>query len=161
MNREVFQPIGIRWLPSMRLRVTNAEFGPPPLGWGLLLNPHDIVRISASLQADGAFEGQQLLHRERTRQLLRKNGEGAWATSSSTQLQTGSWVPTTYREATWSAPVRTGGSCKKTAARMDGLGGNFVVMMPSGITAFRIADANIYDSGALILTSERIRSSCP
>jgi len=161
LNEEVYQPIGIRWLPSMRLHITSSMPGPVPLGWGLLPNSHDLARIAALLHNHGEFEGQQLLHRELTMQAIRENGEPAYDTASWNQLEIGQWVPTSYRDGTWSSRVDQSGACGKIASRMEGFGGNLVVMLPSGVTAFRWADANIYDSGGLILAAENIRPSCP
>jgi hypothetical protein len=161
LNREVYQPIGIRWLPSMRLRVDRRTPGPVPMGWGLLPSAHDIVRIATLLHEQGSFGGEQLLHKQRTAQLMRHNEEQALDTAERTQLATGSWVDTSYRDATWSSKVQRFDSCPKIASRMEGLGGNFVVMMPGGMTLFRFADANVYDAGALVLTGERIMSACP
>jgi len=160
LNQEVYQPIGIRWLPSMRLRINQNTPGPVPLGWGLIVNPHDVSRIAALLHNHGEFQGQQLLHRERTIQAMRNNQDFAYETAEWTQLVTNRWVPTQYRDGIWSSGVDPTGGCGKIASRMEGVGGNFVVMMPSGLTLFRFADANVYDAGALILVGERIRSSC-
>jgi hypothetical protein len=161
LNAEVYQPIGIRWLPSMRLRIDNSTPGPVPMGWGLLPNPHDIVRIASLLHNGGRFEGTQLLHRGRTAQMMRHNEEPALDTAEQTMLLSGSWVNTSYRDATWSSVVQPWGTCNRIASRMEGLGGNFIVMMPDGMTLFRFADANVYEVGAMVLTGERISPSCP
>jgi len=160
LNQEVFQPIGIRWLPSMRLRIDPFTPGPVPLGWGLLPSAHDIVRIAELFHNEGRFEATQLLHKNRTAQLMRHNREPALPTSERTQLNTGQWVATYYRDATWSSTVGPANACNLIASRMEGLGGNFVVMMPSGMTLFRFADANVYDAGGLVITGERIAPSC-
>ena len=161
LNREVFQPIGIRWLPSMRLNIDASTPGPVPLGWGLVLNLHDAARVATLLQNDGEFNGRQLLHRELTRRTLRKDEDFAWSTPEQTQLAPGQWVGTQYLYGTWSSRVSQSPDCGKIGSRMEGLGGNFVVMLPSGVSLFRFADANVYEPGALMITGERIRSSCP
>jgi len=160
LNREVFQPIGIRWLPSMRLNIDAETPGPVPMGWGLVLSIHDAARVAELLQNDGEFNGQQLLHREMTRRTMRKDLDFAWRTSAWTQLRIDRWVPTQYLYGTWSSGVSVSPGCQLIGSRMEGLGGNFVVMMPSGVNLFRFADADVYDPGALMVTGERIRSSC-
>ena len=160
LNAEVYQPIGIRWLPSMRLHVNPTTPGPVALGWGILMNAHDISRITALLHNHGEFAGQQLLHRDLTRQAMREDNDFAYDTAVWNQLEVGDWVPTRYRDGTWSSRVDYSGACGKIVSRMEGLGGNLVVMTPAGVTAFRFADANVYDSGGLILTAENIRPSC-
>ncbi len=161
LNEEVYQPIGIRWLPSMRPRINSTIPGPEPLGWGLLPNAHDIVRIAALHQNEGKFETHQLLHRQRTLEMMRQTQGSALHTAEKTQLITGSWVDTEYRDGAWSAHLQSSGGCTKLASRMEWLGRSFVVMLPSSITLFRFADANVYDAGALIITGERLYSSCP
>lgn len=160
LNREVFQPIGIRWLPSMRLNIDANTPGPVPMGWGLVLSIHDAARVAQLLQDDGEFQGKQLLHRELTRCTIRKDQDPAWHTPEQTQLAFNQWVGTEYVYGTWSSRVSPSPDCQKIGSRMEGLGGNFVVMMPSGVSLFRFADANVYEPGALMITGERIRSSC-
>lgn len=161
LNREVFQPIGIRWLPSMRLAVDANTPGPVPMGWGLVLSIHDAARIAQLLQNDGEFQGKQLLHRELTRRTLRKDDVSGYFTHEQTQLAAGRWVGTRYINGTWSSVVSESAGCQEIGSRMEGLGGNFVVMLPSGLSLFRFADGNVYEPGALVVTGERIRSSCP
>jgi hypothetical protein len=43
---------------------------------------------------------------------------------------------------------------------MWGYGGNFVVILPNGISAFRYADANVHDPAALALATTGIRPVC-
>jgi CubicO group peptidase (beta-lactamase class C family) len=161
LNDEVYHPIGIRWLPSMRVINDDLTTGPPPLGWGLIPNPHDVARVSLLLQNLGEFDGRQLLHRELTARALRRDGDPALPTSQGTQLGRGQFVDIRYRDSTWSVPVSASGECPGAASWMEGLGGNYVTLMPSGVVLFRFADANRYDGGSLVATGERIRSSCP
>ena len=95
-----------------------------------------------------------------TRRTLRKDQDTAWFTPEQTQLGFGQWVGTQYIYGTWSSRVSISPDCQAIGSRMEGLGGNFVVMMPSGVSLFRFADANVYEPGALMITGERIRSSC-
>jgi hypothetical protein len=41
-----------------------------------------------------------------------------------------------------------------------GGGGNFVVILPNGISAFRYADGDVHDPAALALATADIRSFC-
>jgi hypothetical protein len=43
---------------------------------------------------------------------------------------------------------------------MWGYGGNFVVILPNGISAFRYADGNVHDPAALALATADIRPFC-
>ena len=159
LNREVYQPLGIRWLPAMRIRYLDGRRGLTPLGWGLLPSAHDMARIVALLQNHGVSNGQQILHRQRTIEALRSNGSKALRSKGvQAQLDTGNWVPVSYRDAFWSFPAQSG--CDRFASVMQGFGGNSVALMPSGISLFRFADQNVYDDGALAVTGERLRPSC-
>lgn len=158
VNREVFRPLGIRWLPSMRLRINAQTPSAVPMGWGLLMNPHDAVRIAMLLQAEGQWNGAQLLHRQRTRQAMRMDGNSAWRTSRSLQYGGQAQYAVQYRDGLWSAPA--GAGCSSVASYMEGAGGNFVMMMPTGTVLFRFADGNVYDAGALISAGARIKPGC-
>ena len=43
---------------------------------------------------------------------------------------------------------------------MDGYGGNFVLLLPNGMTAFRFADAGNYDVEALSDVAAQVRPWC-
>lgn len=158
VNEEVFQPLGIRWLPSMRLRVNAQTPAAVPLGWGLLMNPHDAVRVARLLQAGGEWNGEQLLHRALTRRAMRMDNDNAWSTNRSLQYSGPGLYSVGYRDGLWSA--QAGSGCNSLASHMEGVGGNFVTMMPGGVVLFLFADGNIYDAGALISAGARISEGC-
>jgi hypothetical protein len=59
----------------------------------------------------------------------------------------------------WSLPQRQG-RCLDQVPYMEGYGGNFVLLHPSGVTAFRFADAGNYDVEALAAVASQIRRLC-
>jgi hypothetical protein len=59
----------------------------------------------------------------------------------------------------WSLPYRLE-SCTEQLPYMDGYGGNFVLLLPNGLTAFRFADAGNYDVDALGDAAAMIRPWC-
>jgi hypothetical protein len=65
-----------------------------------------------------------------------------------------------YHLSFWSLPYRTALGCSFEVAYMWGYGGNFVVLLPNGVSAFRFADAQIHDPETMILAGEAIRPFC-
>jgi hypothetical protein len=65
-----------------------------------------------------------------------------------------------YNMSFWSLPHRTPNGCRNQIPYMEGYGGNFVVLMPNGLTAFRFADAENYDVEALARVAERVQPWC-
>jgi hypothetical protein len=64
-----------------------------------------------------------------------------------------------YSMSFWSLPHRLG-RCVEQLPYMDGYGGNFVLLLPNGMTAFRFADAANYDVEALSDVAAAIRPWC-
>ena len=159
VNAEVYRPIGLRWVPAQRIRNRDRSRGVMPMGWGLYPTPHDATRIAQLLHQGGAWHGEQLLHRDRTLATLGRVGE-RYPTSQASQLTNGDWRQIQYRNAAWSIDVDRGPNCRGAANWMEGLGGNYVVILPTGTTLLRFADQNVYDSGSLILTGLRLDPDC-
>lgn len=154
MVREVFNPIGIRHVPMMHTEEGGADGGVPLMGIGLYPTIDDIAKIGALLQNGGRHAGVQLLSAHGLDDALFKTAHG---------LPTGernSVGAHRYSMSFWSLPYRTAGRCTEQIPYMEGYGGNYVVLMPNGLTAFRLADADIYDVEALVLAAEKIRPWC-
>ena len=60
----------------------------------------------------------------------------------------------------WSLPYRIPGRCTRQLPYMEGYGGNFVLLLPNGVTAFRFADAENYDVEALADAARQLRPWC-
>lgn len=154
MVREVFNPIGIRHAPMMHTEEGGAAGGVPLMGIGLYPTIDDIAKIATLLQNGGRHAGVQLLSARGLDDALFRTAHG---------LPTGernSAGVHRYSMSFWSLPHRTSVRCMQHIPYMEGYGGNFVVLMPNGVTAFRFADADIYDVEALVLTAEKIRPWC-
>jgi hypothetical protein len=54
-------------------------------------------------------------------------------------------------------PYRTATGCHFQIPFMSGVGGTVVVLLPNGITAFRIADGGHYDLDAMVRVGEAVR----
>jgi len=67
-----------------------------------------------------------------------------------------------YHLSFWSVPYRIDNGCFFQIPYMAGYGGNLVVLLPNGISAFRIADGDNWDLAAMVLAGEAIRPfPCP
>jgi hypothetical protein len=62
-----------------------------------------------------------------------------------------------YHLSFWSAPYRTTHGCFFQIPWMSGAGGNLVVLLPNGISAFRFADGLNYDVDTMVLAGEAVR----
>jgi hypothetical protein len=65
-----------------------------------------------------------------------------------------------YHLSFWSVPYRTDNGCFFQIPYMSGHGGNLVVLLPNGVTAFRFADGNNFDLESMVLAGEAIRPFC-
>jgi hypothetical protein len=154
MVREVFNPIGIRHVPMMHTDDGEAAGGVPLMGIGLYPTIDDVAKISGLLQNGGRHAGVQLLSAQGLRDALFQTTHG---------LPTGelnSAGAFRYSMSFWSLPHRTSTRCTREIPYMEGYGGNYVVLLPNGMTAFRFADADIYDVEALVGAAEHIRPWC-
>lgn len=154
MVREVFVPVGIRHVPMMHTEEGGTDGGVPLMGIGLYPTIDDVAKIATLLQNRGRHAGVQLLSARGLDDALFRTAHG---------LPTGernSVGAHRYSMSFWSLPHRTAGRCTQQIPYMEGYGGNYVVLMPNGLTAFRFADADIYDVEALVLAAEKIRPNC-
>lgn len=65
-----------------------------------------------------------------------------------------------YLNSFWSFSLSVPSVCTVRIPYMLGYGGNFVVILPNGISVFRYADADIHDPAALALATADIRPFC-
>lgn len=57
-------------------------------------------------------------------------------------------------------PYRTANGCVFQIPYMAGVGGNLVMLLPNGMSAFRFADGGHYDMDTMVLAGEAIRPFC-
>ena len=65
-----------------------------------------------------------------------------------------------YHLSFWSVPYRTDDGCFFQVPYMAGYGGNLVVLLPNGLSAFRFADGFNFDVEAMVLAGESLRPFC-
>jgi hypothetical protein len=157
MVTEVFQPIGIFYLPTMHTREADGARGIPHLAAGLYPTIDDLAKLATLLQNGGQYQGRQLLSAGKLAEALYKTN--AMGLPTGRQNRCGG---ERYHWSFWSVPYRTNDGCFFQIPYMVGFGGNFVVLLPNGISAFRFADSHNYDVDTLVLAGEALRPfPCP
>jgi CubicO group peptidase (beta-lactamase class C family) len=74
LRTEVFEPIGIAHAPIVRTREPSGRRGVPWLNAGYYPTLDDLAKIALLFQRQGAFGGEQILHRSLTEDLLTAQG---------------------------------------------------------------------------------------
>ena len=151
---EVYRPIGILHAPTMRTVEPDGRRGLPILGFGLTPTVDDVAKLATLLQQRGRHDGVQLLHAAKIDEVL-----GGTAIGLSTRVAT-RFGERRYHRSFWLEPYRTAAGCALHVPFMWGYGGNFVVLLPNGVSAFRFADGHVHDLETMILAGEAIRPFC-
>jgi CubicO group peptidase (beta-lactamase class C family) len=151
VHEAVLEPLGIPHLPLSRSLEPGAELGPPIMGWGSYPDVDAAAKVAQLLQNEGAHRGHQLLSRAKVREALRRTDRPGYATGNPAE---------TYLHSVWTVRVDTG-ACAIDVPTMSGHGGNYVMILPSGLSVVRFMDANSYDVSRATQAAETYRSSCP
>ena len=151
---DVFKPIGIFHAPMMHTIETDQSRGVPWIGVGLYPTTDDIAKISFLLQNLGEFQGQQLLHREKTKLALFQTSDQGLRTYIDTIDGQGK-----YMLSFWTLPYKQN-DCFAQVPFMSGYGGNSIVLLPNGISVFSLADNLYNDVDNLINAGLTIRDLC-
>jgi Beta-lactamase len=158
LTREVFEPIGAFHVPMLHTLEPAGGRGVPILAFGLFLTVDDVAKLATLLQSGGRHEGRQILSPT-------KLAEALYRASPDAGLPVG-WRfragPGRYHLSFWSMPYWTSAGCFVQIPFMWGFGGNHVVPLPNGVTAFRFTDASpgTPDVEGLILAGEAVRPLC-
>lgn len=160
LTHEVFQPIGIAHMPVLRSKELKGERGIPLLGGGMLPNLDEVAKLVKLLRNGGKHQGEQLLSAKKLYEAFGKAKASGLPTGW--QLTHGE---TYYNMSLWLHPYRSKNGCLLTIPAMSGHGGNYLILMPNGITAFRFADGRegslgTYDSSGLRKVADYIRPFC-
>jgi CubicO group peptidase (beta-lactamase class C family) len=146
---DVLHPLGIPHFPVTRTVESDGGLGTPVMGWGSYPTVHEAAKIAQLLQDKGVYRGQQLLNREKVREALFKTSKRGLPSGTLSR----------YLHSVRMIPVETE-ACRVEVIYMRGYGGNYVVMIPSGVSVMRFADADKYMLGSMVRIAERYRSSC-
>ena len=136
LTEEVYAPLGIYHMPVVKTGDV------PELGYGLAMTLDEVAKLAGLLQDLGRHHDQQILHRDKLAEAL--------GFTMHTGLPTGWKTPageTTYHLSLWQAQFDPDEDCRLRIPHMSGYGGNYVVLMPNGITAFRFADGRYNEFG--------------
>lgn len=149
VREHVLKPIGAEDFHVLYTRDAQESDRIPILGLGGLPNLDNAARIALLIYNEGAHEGRQILNRNKIREAL---GRTEWRGYRIDSRQR-------YRHSFWSKQVRAG-ACKVDVVFMQGLGGNHVLIFPSGVIVFRFTEEMDYDFDPVVRSVDRIRSSC-
>ncbi|MCY3769245.1 MAG: ABC transporter permease subunit [Gammaproteobacteria bacterium] len=161
MNEEVFQPIGIRHLPVVHTRDREKRNRIPKLGYAMVPTTDSIGKIVRLLRSRGQHHGTQLLSRGVVQAMMVVNRHSGLA--SGWKYREGGEAR--YHMSMWLVPYEGLDGCSTTITAMVGAGGNYVIPMTNGITAFRFADRygdhpGTYDSYEMRKISDFKKSIC-
>jgi len=152
VHENVLEPIGAEYFTVRQTLETDGSKGIPILAYGALPTIDEAAKIAFLLSNEGSYQGQQLLHKEKTREAL---GRTAWAGYPTNNDYRGK----RYRHAFWGTNLRTP-ECNIEVTYMLGYGGNYMWFFPSGVIAIRFMDEYDLDFRNLIRAVEKMRSSC-
>jgi hypothetical protein len=158
--REVFEPIRINRIPVLHTEETNGVWDIPKLEGGMLPNLDEVAKLIKLLRNGGRHQGKKILSATKLDEAIGK--------AMPTGLPTGALKDdgeTYYHMSLWLHPYRAQNGCLFRISAMSGHGGNYVIIMPNGITAFRFADGRennpgTYDSSGLRKVADYIRPFC-
>jgi len=148
---EVHKPIGIQYAPIIRTVEPDGSRGVPIFGYGLYPTVDDVAKVAALYHNGGRHQGQQLLHAGKLAEALYQVAGVGLPTGDTNQDG-----QVLYNLSFWSEPYRTATGRLSQVPYMSGFGGNHVVLMPNGITAFRFSDAYIYGVGSMVRAADAI-----
>ncbi len=155
--REVLKPIGITRMPMLLTREPKGAKGVPLFDSGMIPTLDEIAKLVKLLRNGGRFREHQILRVEKLDEILGKSPRPGLPTGW--QIQNGE---TNYHMSFWLHPYRTKGGNLIRIPAMSGHGGNYIILLPNGITAFRFADGRnnspgTWDSSGLREVAEYIR----
>ncbi len=157
VGREVLRPLGILHAPLRHTKEPDGGPGLPEMAVGLYPTIDMAAKIASLFQASGRHEGRQLLSRDKLDEALYRTPARGLRTGGHRKL----FDVSTYHLSFWYEPFRIEEGCMVRIPSMSGYGGNLVVMMPNGLTAFRFSDSGDHDIGGMVGVANAIRPFCP
>jgi Beta-lactamase len=154
---EVLQPLGIFHVPMLHTHEPEGGRGIPHLLHGLYPTVDDVAKLTTLLQQGGRHQGQQLLSAAKLAEALDTTDARGLPSGQRNRFGEGR-----YHLSFWSVPYRTTAGCRFQIPYMLGYGGNIVVLLPNGVSAFRFADGFHFDLESMVLAGEAVRPfPCP
>jgi CubicO group peptidase (beta-lactamase class C family) len=155
----VYRAIGIHHLPMNRTIEADGSAGIALMAFGLFLTLDDIAKIANLIQRKGRVGEEQLLSPE----LLAAATDQRIARGLPTGVDTEDGS-ITYHLAFWHYPYRALSGQIYYIPAMRGYGGNILLLLPNGMSAFRFANdavtkkQNPYDPLSFIRLADMIRA---
>ena len=140
-TKEVLNPIGIPVFPAIHTIETDGSRGIPLLGTGLFPTAIETALISKLLQNKGVHNGMALLNTSVTANAIIANKTDSLPVYNDQSLQEENLQ---YRFSFW-LKKGTIEECEYWIPRMAGYGGNFVNILPNGVSFFVYQDAFLSD----------------
>ena len=151
VHENVLTPIGAEHF-ALQHTLEDSTRGLPMLAYGAFPTVDETAKIALLMSNEGEYEGQQLLHREKTREVL---GRTTWDGHSTGNDYRGS----AYRHALWSKRIRTRG-CRVETTYMLGYGANYVLLLPGDAIIIRFMDEYDLDVDGLVRRVAGAAGSC-
>ena len=153
LSDEVFRPIGIPALPKLHSIEASGETGLPMMATGIFVTLDDVAKIERLIRNQGRHGGAQLLHAG----ILRDSLDQGYETSYPTGWRNDQGEVTYFRSF-WFTPQTSKAGCLAPIPGMSGSGGNYVLLMPNGVTAVRFAGGNDDDEASGTFDASHMRS---
>jgi hypothetical protein len=125
------------------------------LAVGLYPTSDDVAKLAALFQGGGRYEGRPLLRGVKVAEALYRTGTQGLPIGGKNRFG-----ERRYHLSFWSVPYRTANGCFFQIPFMAGAGGNLVVLLPNGVSAFRLADGGDHDLESMVRAGEAIRPLC-
>jgi hypothetical protein len=154
---EVLRPIGIFHAPMLHTQEPGGGRGIPHLLHGLYPTVDDVAKLATLFQHGGRHQGRPLLSAAKLAEALDTTAARGLPSGQRNRFGEGR-----YHLSFWSVPYRTATGCAFQIPYMLGHGGNLVVLLPNGASAFRFADGGNLDLESMVLAGEAVRPlPCP
>jgi CubicO group peptidase (beta-lactamase class C family) len=159
MSDDVYRAIGIHHLPMNRTIEADGSTGLTLMAFGLFLTLDDMAKIANLIHRGGRVDTRQLLNPD----LLAAAIDQRFAKGLPTGYNTVDG-PITYHMAFWHYPYKSQSGQIYYIPAMRGYGGNILLLLPNGMSAFRIANdaqtknQNPYDALSFIRLADMIQA---
>ena len=156
IQREVLEPVGVFQAPLMRTVETDGSRGTPIFGYGFYPTVEEAAKIAALFHRDGRHAGAQLLYAPKVREAMQRTAIEGLPTGSRNRFGTKH-----YHLSLWAQPYVSDENCRFMIPHMSGFGGNFVALLPNGMTAIRFSDGWDYEIWPMVRAADAPAELCP
>jgi CubicO group peptidase (beta-lactamase class C family) len=147
VKKNVLRPLGIPHLPLARTIERDGELGTPVMGWGSYPTVIEAAKIGQLLHNEGKLGEKRVLNEWRVKEALYRTFRAGYDAGSAYGL------PQEYLHSMWINNIALSIGVA-TVPSMNGHGGNFVVILPSGVIAIRFSDSNHYDISQMVAVAQ-------